>query len=128
MTFAEITYWLYIIAMGAVIIGHFAFAWKQWCDWPGLCQDLTDLRGSEIEKTAFLGRSIASYNASIGIGLSLSSWLDEWPQALVQGAVLALICATAAVGASGTRGNKILLLRFTPGVLALILLVVVQIL
>lgn len=89
---------------------------------------MTDLKGEEVEKTAFLGRSFASYNASIGIGLVLSFLLDGQREAWVQGVVLVLIVATAAVGASGTKGNTILIRRLLPAAVALLLLIVLQML
>jgi uncharacterized membrane protein len=107
-----------------VISGHFFFAYQQWFKWPQLCGKLTELTGSEIENTAFLGRSIASYNASIGVGLLLSLRLDDIPQAWVQGVTLLLITITAAVGAVGTKGNSILIARLMPAALALLTLLI----
>jgi len=111
----------YNIVLLSVIFGHFFFAYAQWFKWPMLCEKLTELRGEEIEKTSSLGRSFASYNLSIGLGLLLSLlFLDS---AIIQGIVLALISLTALVGASGTKGLTILLLRFLPAIVALGLLV-----
>lgn len=114
-------------ALMAVILGHLFFAYQQWFKWPDLCEKLTDLRGEDIEKTAFLGRSIASYNTSIVVGLLLSFRLDDAPQAWVQGMTLALIVATAAVGATGTRGNAILIARLLPAAVALVALIYLQV-
>ena len=111
----------YNIALLIVIFGHFFFAYTQWFKWPELAEKLTELRGEEIVKTASLGRSFASYNLSIGIGLLLS--LLFYDSAIIQGVVLALISLTALVGASGTKGMTILLLRFLPALIALGLLV-----
>ena len=116
---------LFYLAMLAVIGGHFFFAYGQWFKWPDLCKELTDLEGQEVDKTTFLGRSIASYNASIGAGLLLSFLLVN--EAWVQGVTLALIVATAAVGASGTKTNTIRNLRLLPAAAALVLLIILQV-
>lgn len=63
---------LYKFLLICVIGGHFFFAYGQWFKWARLCEKLTDLTGGEVEKTAFPGRSFASYNFSIGRGLLLS--------------------------------------------------------
>ena len=63
---------LYKFLLICVIGGHFFFAYGQWFKWARLCEKLTDLTGGEVEKTAFPGRSFASYNFSIGLGLLLS--------------------------------------------------------
>ncbi|MBG6207806.1 DUF1304 family protein [Roseibium album] len=115
--------YLYWLLMLAVIGGHLFFAYGQWFKWPDLCEKLTDLTGEEIEKTAFLGRSFSSYNASVGVGLCLSFWLPVPAQAWVQGVVLALIVFTAAIGAQGTKGNSILVMRLVPAALALVFLI-----
>ena len=114
---------LFYLLFSLVIVGHFFFAYQQWFKWPELCAKLTEFTGSEIEKTAFLGRSIASYNASISVGLLLSLLLAEPGQAMVQGVTLLLVVATAVVGAQGTRGNSILIARLAPALLALITLI-----
>ena len=124
MTFMTI---LYYLAMFVVVGGHFFFAYRQWFRWPDLCAKLTDLTGSEAEKTAFLGRTFAAYNAAIAAGLFLSFLLAEGPRAWVQGVTLALIVATAAVGGSGTKGNTILMVRLLPAALALVILVILRI-
>lgn len=126
MTLQESIYIIYIIIMTFVILGHLMFAWKQWSAWCDIARELTDFDKTEIRKTKFLGRSIASYNASIGFGLTLSFLLDGRSEVWVQGVVLALICATAAVGASGTRGNRIIYFRFTPAAISLLLLIILQ--
>ena len=108
--------------MFAVVLGHFYFAYKQWFKWPELCADLTELEGGEVAKTAFLGRSFASYNASVGLGLNLSFRLSTEAIFSVQAIVLAMIVATAAVGSSGVRGNKILVGRLAPAAFALVFL------
>ena len=117
---------VFYLAMVIVILGHLYFAFKQRFRWRELCEQLTELREPEIEKTAFLGRSVASYNASIAVGLGASFGLAEGPQAWVQAVVLALIVATAAVGASGTKGNTILIARLLPAAVALIALVILN--
>lgn len=108
--------------MALVIGGHILFAYRQWFKWPELCAKLTDLTRDEALKTAFLGRSIASYNASIAVGLALSFLLDSSAQAWVQGVTLALIVATAAVGNAGVRGSTILVARLAPAAAALAVL------
>lgn len=113
---------LYKLALIAVIAGHFFFAYGQWFKWPRLCEKLTDLKGTEVENTEFLGKSFASYNFSIGVGLLLSLFFFDNPG--VQAVVLALIVLTAFIGSMGTKGSTILLLRLTPAVIALILLIV----
>lgn len=117
MTLIEL---IYYGAMVAVIFGHFFFAYGQYSRWPELCGKLTDLKGEEIEKTAFLGRSFASYNAAIGVGLVLSFFLEANAKFSVQAVVLALVVVTAAVGASGTKGNTILIARLAPAAIALL--------
>ena len=62
---------------------------------------------------------------SIGTGLLLSFLLADEPRAWVQGVTLALIAATAAVGALGAKGNTIRNTRLLPAVIALALLIVV---
>ena len=122
------TYLLYLFyfAIAAVIGGHFFFAYSQWFKWPRLCEKVTYLEGPEIEKTAFLGRSFASYNASIGLGLTLSFKFEDDSQVWVQGVTLALIAVTAAVGASGSKGTLIRNFRLFPAIVALALLLVVR--
>lgn len=114
--------YLYWIALAAVILGHFFFAYAQSFRWPALCEKLTDLRGEEIQKTATLGFSFASYNAAIGIGLCCSFLLPAANQSAVQAVVLALIVVTASVGARVTHGNTILFARLLPAVVSLLLL------
>ncbi len=110
---------LFNLAMFAVIAGHFGFAHLQWFRWDRVCAKLTDLTPEEAVRTAFLGRSFASYNASIGLGLGLSFLLAEGAREWVQAVTLALIVFTAAIGAAGTRGNLILLARLAPAAVAL---------
>lgn len=119
---------IFILAMIAVIGGHFLFAYRQAFAWWPTARAITDLTKEEAEKVAFLGRSIASYNACIGLGLVASFGLAAGPQAWVQGATLLFIVLTAAVGASGTKGNLILYARLSPAAVALIALVVSQLL
>ncbi len=104
----------YLICFALVLLGHIVFAIMQWSFWPRLCKRLTGLEGTEIDKTKFLGRSFASYNAAIAIGLLLSLRLDVDVQAKVQLVTLGLIAITALVGNAGARGNTILFLRFLP--------------
>ena len=115
---------LYRLALIVVIAGHFFFAYGQWFKWPKLCEKLTNLVGEEVEKTAFLGRSFASYNFSIGCGLLLCMFFLE--DVTIEAVVLVFIVATAFVGAKGTNGNSIFLLRLTPAVVALLLLLVIR--
>ena len=117
--------YLFYLALIAVIGGHFAFAYMQWFKWKGLCRSVTDMSDEAIEQSAFLGRSIGSYNASIGVGLLLSFRLSDTAEYRVQLAVFAFIVLTAAVGAMGTKGNRILILRLLPAALAFILLWIV---
>lgn len=115
---------LYKLALLVVIAGHIFFAYGQWFKWPKLCEKLTNLVGEEVEKTAFLGRSFASYNFSIGCGLLLCMvFLDD---VTVEAVVLIFVVATAFVGAKGTSGNSILLLRLVPAAVALLLLIVIR--
>lgn len=107
----------------AVVIGHVFFALGQWFAWPRVCKKLTDFSDETIEHTAFLGRSIASYNAAIAVGLLMSLSLPEELQSSVQAVVMALISATALVGWMGTKGNSILYVRFLPAFIAMVLLV-----
>ena len=114
----------YLLAIAAVIGGHFFFAYAQWFRWPKVCEKLLGLLEPEAERIAPLGRSFASYNASIAVGLCLSFLLPDPSRILVQGVVLTLITLTAVVGALGTRGNTILLGRLIPAVAALLAMVV----
>ena len=116
-------YLIYLIAMLAVVGGHFFFSFGQWFRWPEICRKLTKLTENEAEKTKPLGRSFAAYNASIGLGLCLSFLLPEGPRDWTQIVVLALVAFTAVVGASGTEGKTIFLTRFAPAIVALIFLV-----
>jgi uncharacterized membrane protein len=118
--------YLFYLAMLAVIGGHFFFAYVQWFKWSKLCEKITDLNIDEIKNTAFLGRSFASYNASIGTGLILSFLLVDKPQVWVQGVILALIALTASVGAAGTSDNTIRNYRLLPAVSALAVLIALQ--
>lgn len=122
------------ILLAAVIIGHIAFAFIQVFFWPWLCGRITDLTAEEAESSRFLGKSIASYNASIAVGLLLSLRLveDGFAKFLsgdlvnpehgafvgVQMTVMAFIAATAIVGALGTKGKTILVMRFLPAAAA----------
>ena len=140
MSISGIIEFAYVAAVLAVIGGHLFFAYGQWFKWPKLCEALTNLRDDEVERTAFLGRSFASYNASIALGLALSFLIEYASEAgsedapqmgahgaiedWVQGVVLVLIVATAAVGASGTKTNTILKFRLLPAAVALALLLV----
>lgn len=112
--------YFYWMAMAAVIGGHFFFAYLQWFRWPYICKKLTNFSEEEIKGTAFLGRSFSSYNASIAVGLCLSFWVPVPYQVFTQSAVLLLISITAAVGALGTRGNTILIVRFMPASVAFV--------
>ena len=69
--------YLYFLALLAVVCGHFFFAYGQWFRWPDICKLLTNLTEGEALNTASLGRSFASYNASIGAGICLSFLLSE---------------------------------------------------
>lgn len=113
---------LYYVSLLFVVGVHILFAYRQWFQWPKVCEALTDLEGAEVAKTASLGRSFASYNGSIAVGLLMSLSLEPNSQTWVQGVTLGFIVLTAAVGASGTKGNTILLFRLLPAAIALLLL------
>ncbi len=112
--------YVYWIAIAIVIGGHFFFAYVQWFRWPDICKKLTNFSEEEIKATAFLGRSISSYNASIAVGLCLSFWLPAPYQTYTQSIILFLISITAAVGVSGARGNTILIMRLLPALVAFV--------
>lgn len=114
--------YFYLLALAAVVIGHFIFAYGQWFRWLDICKKLTDLTEDEAQKTISMGRSFASYNASIGLGICLSFLLPETQRHWTQGVVLALVVLTAAVGASGTKGTTILVRRLLPAAVALVFL------
>lgn len=115
--------YLYLPALLIVIGGHFFFAYGQWFRWSDICKELTNLTDDEARKTASMGRSFASYNASIGVGICLSFLLPETPRDWAQGVVLVLVVGTAAVGVSGTKGSTILVKRLVPAAVALVLLI-----
>lgn len=119
---------VYLLFLLCVIIGHFYFAYLQWMQWPTMCKRLTDLEGEQVSRSAFLGRSIASYNISIAVGLLLTFLLQPESRIGVQAVVLAFIVLTAMVGAAGTKGNSILFSRLMPAALALLLLLIITIL
>ncbi len=123
---AVIIQYAWYIFLAIVIGGHLLFAYKQWFNWEGICEELTDLTRAEALKTAFLGRSFASYNACIGIGLLLGLLLESPVREWVHGVVLALIAVTAFVGALGTKGNKIRNFRLFPALGGLTTLVLLQ--
>lgn len=110
--------WIFRFAMLLVIAGHFYFAYKQWFDWPALTKDLTTMSDAAVAEAAFLGRSIASYNAAVGLGLALSFLLAARARFFVQAVVLLCIVGTAAVGAMGTEGASILIARLAPAAIA----------
>lgn len=114
------------IFLWIVILGHFAFGYLQCFRWRQVCRRLTNFSDGEVTASAFLGRSIGSYNASIGFGLLLSIWLPDPSRFWVQAVVLALIAVTAVVGWLGTRANSnlILIARLAPALIALVLLLV----
>ena len=124
MEYVQIAYW---VCMVLVIAGHFAFAYMQAFKWDWLAKRLTNLDGPEIASAAFLGKSIASYNAAVGAGLALSFWLEKALHVPVQAGVLLAIVLTALVGNAGTKGNSILLARLAPAAAALALLILMQI-
>lgn len=110
------------VPMAVVIIGHLFFAYGQVFKWPEICKQLLGLEPDTAQRIAGLGHSFASYNAAIAVGLLLSFRLDGTTRDWVQGVVLLLIVATAAVGTRGTKGNTILKYRLLPAVLALVFL------
>ncbi len=134
MSFEEFCGWAFSVSFVIVVVGHFAFASMQFFCWRWLCGRLTNLTPGEIENTAFLGKSIGSYNASIGLGLLLSLKLVYGAYGLlcsgkllssasgaflgVQMAVMAFIALTAVVGALGTKGPTIWIARFSPALIA----------
>jgi uncharacterized membrane protein len=118
---------IYYILMALVIGGYLYFAYRQWSDWPAVAAKISKLTALEAEKTEFLGRSFASYNASIGVGLLLSFLLEGSAEPWVQGVTLAAIVGTAAVGAMGTTGNLILKFRLFPAAAALAVLILWQV-
>lgn len=115
-----------MLAVLSVIIGHIGFAYLQWAKWERLAERLLGLTPPEAQRIAGLGRSFAAYNLAIAVGLSLSFWLDPHAQFQVQAVVMACVIATAAIGASGTRGKSILLFRLLPAAAALVLLIVTR--
>lgn len=119
MTSRTLGQWIFGIAMFLVIAGHFAFAYLQWFDWEALTGRLTKMSPDSVAEAAFLGRSIASYNAAIGLGLLLSLKLEARARFFTQAVVLACIVVTAVVGAMGTEGPSILIARLAPAAFAL---------
>lgn len=118
----QYVYWIFL---AAVIGGHLFFAYGQWRKWPDLCAKLTDLDKDGVRNSAFLGRSIGSYNACVGIGLLLTFRLEGRAEADVQTVILLFIVATACVGWWGTkhRSHTILIARLAPAAIALGLLI-----
>ena len=112
MAYSEILVWV-------VILTHILFAGMQGFLWPVVAKRLLKIEDQDaIEKTATVGRSFASYNFSIAIGLGLSFHLSESVVLDVQITVMALIVFTAIVGFLGTRSKVILAARFLPAVAA----------
>ena len=113
-TLANLLIWL-------VIIGHAVFAGMQAFKWPFVAKRLLDIEDEEtIARTETVGKSFASYNLSISIGLALSFQLDPTVMQNVQLTVLALIVFTAVVGMLGTRSKVILLGRLLPAAAAFV--------
>lgn len=117
---------IYLLLLVAVIAGHFVFAQRQWFNWPFVAKKILGYPDEIHEITAGVGRSFASYNASIAVGLCLSFLLEPVSRHWVQGVVLALIVLTAIVGTQSTKGNFILYFRLSPAAAALIALVIWQ--
>ena len=114
--------YIYWIALFCVVVGHLYFAYGQCFKWPEICKELTKLSETEAMNTKSLGRSFASYNFSIAVGLILSFLLPDSLRSWTQVVVLTLVVFTAAVGAAGTEGNTILLKRLLPAAIALVAL------
>ena len=108
--------YFYLLALAAVVIGHFIFAYGQWFRWLDICKKLTDLTEDEAQKTISMGRSFASNKATIGLGICLSFLLPETQRQRTQGVVLDLVVLT------GTKGTTILVRRLLPAAVALVFL------
>jgi uncharacterized membrane protein len=118
MEYSEILIWV-------VILAHVVFAGMQAFRWPFVAKRLLNIEDPEaIAKTATVGKSFASYNFSIAIGLGLSFWISESVARDVQLTVMVFIVFTAVVGFLGTRSNVILLGRLLPAVATVLLLII----
>ena len=117
MEYSEVLIW-------AVIAAHVLFAGMQAFRWPFVAERLLGIVDADgIAKTATVGKSFASYNFSIAIGLGLSLYLlSENVARDVHVAVMSLIVFTAVVGLLGTRSKVILFGRLLPAVGAVSLL------
>ncbi len=112
------------IMVGIVIVGHVIFAVMQAFFWPFVAKRLLKIEDAgAVAQTTTVGKSFASYNLSIAIGLGLSFRLPESVLYDVQLAVMALIVFTAIVGYLGTKSIVILLGRLLPAAISLLLLV-----
>lgn len=110
---------LFQISIALVILGHVVFAGAQAFAWDAIAGALLKTTDPDlIEKTVPVGRSFASYNFSIAVGLALSFLLPETVRSKVQLTVLALIVFTAIVGFIGTTSPVILLGRLLPAAVA----------
>ncbi len=116
MEYSEILIWV-------VILAHVVFAGMQAFRWSFVANRLLNIEDPDaIERTATVGKSFASYNFSIAIGLGLSFRLSDDVLHDVQQTVMSLIVFTAVVGFLGTRSKVILLGRLLPAVEAVVLL------
>lgn len=112
------------ILICVVIVAHVVFATMQAFSWPFVAKRLLNIEDPDaIAKTSSVGKSFASYNFSIAIGLGLSFRISESVAHDVQLTVMALIVFTAIVGFLGTRSKVILVGRLLPAVAAVLLLV-----
>ena len=105
MEYAEVLIWI-------VIAAHVLFAGMQQFRWPFVAERLLKITDPEaVASTATVGKSFASYNFGIAVGLGLSFRLPEAARDDVQLAVMVIIVFTAIVGYLGTRSLVILLGR-----------------
>ena len=112
------------ILIWVVIVAHVVFAAMQAFYWPFVTKRLLKIEDPEaVAKTATVGKSFASYNISVAIGLGLSFRISESVAHDVQLTVMALIVFTAIVGFLGTRSKVILFGRLLPALAAVVMLV-----
>ena len=117
MEYSEVLIWV-------VIFAHVVFAAMQAFRWSFVAKKLLKIEDPEaITKTAPVGKSFASYNFSVAVGLGLSFSLSESAAYDVQLTVMALIVFTGVVGFLGTGSKVIFLGRLLPAAAVVALLV-----